>query len=481
VGRKEGKTKAGRGRAGGPRCYIIFLVILALGAPLARGDERKPEPPAGGRIKAMRIDGYFDPQSNFLDATARLQFSQPAQDRRLWLAEGLQLNSVRSGSAAVTGVQRNSNQFLVQCPSFDELEMSYSGSLSPLPDPIEASWASPADAGAERLDDCHFLSYISDFYPHPLPDFAAMKVDLRLPAGWNCLGSGTLLSVSPAPDGNRFSFDNAEAKGMSLVCGRFRQIDLLPGALPLRLHAWPGFRLKDYFSKSEFARLLSFYVDRYGPLDSAELNVLFRRGHHFGGVSYNGLIVLGVDEKWGRTCAKARKMIEKRSPLAMSGAGTDLLAHEMAHQWWGGLVSWKSAADNWITEGMATYSMLLYARERLGERAWHRLRRKLQGWTKRYAGIGAPAEGARLKLAQTDLKAYQAVVYIKPALMMAELADRIGEGELFRRLRAFLVERRYSNVSTAEFLDMLAAGDTGLRARLEEWIGCRGVPKPLQN
>ena len=460
------------------RLSFISLVILALGALAAGASERKPDDLGGGRMKSMRVDGSFDPESNFLDATAQLQFTQPADDRRLWLAEGLQLTSVRSGAAPVLGVQRNSNQFLVPGPSYEELELRYSGRLLPVPDPLEASWGAERAGAVKPLDDCRFLSYIADFYPHPQTDFAAMKIDLRLPEGWNCLGSGTLNSVSSTPGGNRFSFDNVETKGMSLVCGRFRQIDYIAGAMPVRLHAWAGFRFKRYFSKPDLQRLLSFYIGRFGAPGFTELNILFRRGHNFGGVSYNGLLVLGVDEAWGRIMAKDRKKIEAESPLGMIDAGNDLLAHELAHQWWGGLISWKTAADNWITEGLSTYSMLLYARERRGEKAWQKLRRHLRKWVERYADKGASADGIRLKLQQGDLRAYQALVYVKPALMLAELADRIGEDELCRRLRRFLSERCHSSVGSKDFLDMLSNGDGALRACLEEWIHGRGLPSP---
>ena len=38
----------------------------------------------------------------------------------------------------------------------------------------------------------------------------------------------------------------------------------------------------------------------------------------------------------------------------------DVLIHELAHQWWGGVISWETYRDEWITEGGAQFSALLY-------------------------------------------------------------------------------------------------------------------------
>ncbi|MES1245081.1 MAG: M1 family aminopeptidase, partial [Acidobacteriota bacterium] len=42
-----------------------------------------------------------------------------------------------------------------------------------------------------------------------------------------------------------------------------------------------------------------------------------------------------------------------------------VIAHEMAHQWWGDHVGWASYRDQWMSEALASYAALLYGRERL--------------------------------------------------------------------------------------------------------------------
>jgi aminopeptidase N len=188
--------------------------------------------------------------------------------------------------------------------------------------------------------------------------------------------------------------------------------------------------------------------------------------------------VLNVDADRPLRPARVRPDAQGEWPLALSEPGSDLLTHELAHQWWGGLVSWRDPSDNWITEGLATYCSLTYLRQSRGDRVYQGALKRFRRWVKRFAAAGAACDGGKLKLPGRDVRAYQALVYAKPALMLAELAAAVGEGELDRRLRAILESRRGSNLDSREFLEMLSAGDGRQLARLNEWIFAKGLPLP---
>jgi hypothetical protein len=477
MGSKVGRGSPGRDDAPVVRQLIVFLGMaffhLLSGFAAAPGRAL----PASDELRSLSIDGYYDPERNFLNATAKLNFASTAGERRLWLAEGLDLKSVRSVAQPAVSFRRDNGQFLVLGPGEKDLELTYSGRLERQTDPFASAAGQESGTEPVPVDDYRFLSYIKDFYPNPRIDFTPLSMKFSVPKDWNCLGSGKLCSVQSEQATNTYQFDNSEAKGMALVCGRFTQVGFVDGAIPLKLHGGDGFKFERYFSAADMAGVISFFRERFGPLHVQELNVLFRRGSSFGGVSYNGLIVLNVDESWASRTAKERNEQRRGSPLSLIDAKFDLLAHEMSHQWWGGLISWKAPADNWITEGLATYSTLLLLRERQGEKAYRQALSHLKRWVKKYGAKGACADGFKLKLWNRDLRVYQTLVYVKPALMLAELADAIGEGELCLRLQGILKERRCCNVDTEEFLRLLSAGDESRQARLAEWVRGRGLPE----
>ena len=453
-------------------CWLAGIFLACVMAAEAGIFEAKPD-----GLRSLSVDCFFDPARNFLDATARLKFCQPSGLRCLWLAEELDVNSVRGPATSILEFQRDYEQFRVLDQGSDELELNYSGRFTASQDPFASSSGDAVPGWGNSRDDFRFLTYSRDYYPHPQLDFIPMEMKFKLPSDWNCLGSGTRGAVQTEADISTYRFTSNNAKGMSLVCGRFAQVGLVPGMLPARLYGNPDFRYKNYFSETDISEVVSFLLERFGDLDIPELNILFRRGSIFGGVSYNGLIVLNVDKSWAFMPAGTQRVKRAESPLSMIDAGTDLLCHEIAHQWWGGLLSWKNVSDNWITEGLATYATLAFSRERLGDKAFRDIRHRLRQQIKRYANKGVAADGFKLKRRYDDPRIYQALVYLKPALMLAELADRIGEADLCQRLRRILRDCRYRNLDTDEFLVLLSGGDAALLARLSEWIRGLGLPK----
>jgi hypothetical protein len=108
------------------------------------------------------------------------------------------------------------------------------------------------------------------------------------------------------------------------------------------------------------------------------------------------------------------------------------IAHETAHQWWGNIVAWRSYQDQWLSEGFAEYSAILYTAERdTLESAAELIRarrkdlldppRTLTGvGPGRLNDIGPLILGRRLNSTKT-FGAYQALVYSKGALVLRML------------------------------------------------------------
>jgi Peptidase family M1 domain len=109
------------------------------------------------------------------------------------------------------------------------------------------------------------------------------------------------------------------------------------------------------------------------------------------------------------------------------------VAHETSHQWWGDLVAWRSYRDQWLSEGFADYSGVLYTELRDKSRSSSRdlLRdmhdellespRNLTGIGKgRLVDIGPIILGQRLDTRES-FGAYDALIYKKGALVLRML------------------------------------------------------------
>ena len=105
------------------------------------------------------------------------------------------------------------------------------------------------------------------------------------------------------------------------------------------------------------------------------------------------------------------------------------VSHETAHQWWGNIVSWRSYRDQWLSEGFAEYSGVLYTDLRKKGKGSSDLlrymRRSLEAKPNTLTGVGkgtvndvGPIILGRRLHSSKSLGAYSQLVYNKGALVL---------------------------------------------------------------
>jgi aminopeptidase N len=142
------------------------------------------------------------------------------------------------------------------------------------------------------------------------------------------------------------------------------------------------------------------------------------------------------------------------------------IAHETSHQWWGDVVLWRSYRDQWLSEGFAEYSGMLYAQLRdktssekeLIQRARETLKlppRTLTGTGQgRLVDVGPLVLGHRLESRETR-GAYSALTYEKGALVLRMMHflftdPQSGNGKQFFDLMSDFVQRHKDGAATTE-------------------------------
>jgi Peptidase family M1 domain len=147
------------------------------------------------------------------------------------------------------------------------------------------------------------------------------------------------------------------------------------------------------------------------------------------------------------------------------------IGHETAHQWWGNIVSWRSYRDQWLSEGFAEYSGILYAGARDGQDAKNDLLRRLRSSLKdppstttglgkgRLVDVGPIILGHRLSTTKTT-DAHQALIYNKGALVLRMLHFMLtdpetGDGKLFSAMMTDFVERYRNKTASSDDFRMV--------------------------
>ena len=144
------------------------------------------------------------------------------------------------------------------------------------------------------------------------------------------------------------------------------------------------------------------------------------------------------------------------------------IAHETSHQWWGDMVLWRSYRDQWLSEGFAEYSGMLYTQfrdkthseKKLIERARYELKMPPTTLTGighgRLVDVGPLVMGHRVESRETG-GAYSALIYKKGALVLRMLHflftdPQTGDGKAFFDLMSDFVARyKDSTATTGQF------------------------------
>ncbi|WP_309609354.1 M1 family metallopeptidase [Flavobacterium sp.] len=119
-------------------------------------------------------------------------------------------------------------------------------------------------------------------------------------------------------------------------------------------------------------------------------------------------------------------------------------AHELAHQWFGNLVTATSGKDHWLQEGFATYYSLLAEKELFGEDHFNFEMLKM---------ANELAEASKTDLIPVmNEKASSLSFYKKGAWALYVLSESIGHEKFQKAVKIYLKKYQFKNVTTNDFL-----------------------------
>jgi aminopeptidase N len=162
---------------------------------------------------------------------------------------------------------------------------------------------------------------------------------------------------------------------------------------------------------------------------------------------------------------------DERAHLDTSSDG--LVAHELAHQWFGDLVTCKDWAHTWLNEGFATYMEAVWSEHDLGRdeydyEIYHDMKDALEG------GKKAPVMDKRYD-DPDDM--FDDRAYPKGGSILHMLRHRVGDAKFWASLKRYLTEYAYQPVETSDLRQAFEA-ETGrsLERFFYDWTERAGAP-----
>ncbi len=157
------------------------------------------------------------------------------------------------------------------------------------------------------------------------------------------------------------------------------------------------------------------------------------------------------------------------------------IAHEMAHMWFGDLVTMRWWDDLWLNESFAEYMAYRAMDDALGETGgWTEfgIARKLWGYAAERSPSTHPVAGSPAPDAISALQNFDGISYAKGASVLRQLIAHIGDAAFVAGVAQYLRAHAFGNGELGEFLDAVAdASGRPLDAWAQAWLRTAGADR----
>ncbi len=259
---------------------------------------------------------------------------------------------------------------------------------------------------------------------------------------------------------------------LAFIVGDFEHIEKRSkDGILVRVFTTPGKKHQAQFALDAAAKIISFfntYFDIPYPMPSLDMIAIPD-------------FAAGAMENWGAiTYRESALLVDPKNSSTINRQWVALvIAHEIAHQWFGNLVTMEWWTDLWLNEGFASFIEYL---------AVDRVFPEWDIWTQfLYADFGAALQYDGLKHTHPIevevhhpseiTAAFDTVSYSKGATILRMLADYLGKKDFRDGLRHYLKKHCYDNTSTVDLWNALSkVSGKSVTAMMKNWTGKRGYP-----
>ncbi len=302
---------------------------------------------------------------------------------------------------------------------------------------------------------------------------AVFEISVRAPRGYEVLSNMPL--AASAATGNTVLHRFAPTPSMpsylvAFAVGRFDTLAGDAAGLPLRIFTAPGKREQGPFAMEQTQRLLPYFNDWFGvPYALPKLDQVAVPSSRTGAM-----------EDWGLISYIENALLYDP---ARSGARTQqrifaTVAHELAHQWFGNLVSAASWDEIWLNEAFATWMENKAAEHFYPE--WQASlagRDRLERAMERDATAATHAIRSGLVNEARVFEAFDGITYSKGGAVLSMLEQWIGEPAFKRGLAAYMSERRFAPATAGDlWFHIGQAAGRPVAAVSSSWTDQPGFP-----
>jgi aminopeptidase N len=310
--------------------------------------------------------------------------------------------------------------------------------------------------------------YYIPIYDYP-NDRTTSEMMLTVPATWITISNGQLVNVKEEADGEK-TWDWKQSEPLSTYL-----ITAVAGEFVEKKDTWRGIPVRYVVPRGKENTIDATFTRTKEMLDlfSDKLGVKYPWAQ-YAQSSVNDFVEGGM-ENTSATTLTARELVNPKLAPEERRGSDDLDSHELAHQWFGDLVTCKDWANIWLNEGFATYFEHYWAEQHYGaDEAAYEFWRDQANWFRQKRLYPVPIVTRNF----TDSIEYAGNVYTKGGWVLKMLRTKLGDEDFFRGLHHYLETNRNQNVVTGDLekaIDQSTA--TNVDHFFHQWIWRAGAPK----
>lgn len=295
------------------------------------------------------------------------------------------------------------------------------------------------------------------------PDDKAMfEFRITAPAQYSVVANGRKNGEKILPDGNKRTVWTEEVplptKVMSIGVARFavKTFDDSPPNIPVSAWVYPKDSTKGFTDLAVTPEIVKFFSDYVAPFPYNKLaNV--QSTTIFGGMENASCIF--YDENL----------------ITGNRSFEDVIAHEIAHQWFGDNATEKSFAHLWLSEGFATYMTNLYWEKKYGREA---MNERLEDDREKIIDFAESSPHPVVDSTENLMSLLNANSYQKGGWILHMLRNEVGDSVFHQIIRSYYDEYKGSNAETRDF-ETVAEKVSGkdLKWFFDQWLYRPGVPQ----
>ncbi|MFB9467462.1 aminopeptidase N [Streptomyces cinereospinus] len=308
------------------------------------------------------------------------------------------------------------------------------------------------------------------------PDLkATFQFTVRAPEGW------TVISNSPTPEPTDSVWVFAPTPRIStyitaLIAGPYHSVHSVyekdGQSVPLGIYCRPS--LAEYLDSDAI-----FEVTRQG---FAWFQEKFDYAYPF--EKYDQLFVpefnAGAMENAGAVTIRDQYVFRSKVTDAAYEVRAETILHELAHMWFGDLVTMEWWNDLWLNESFATYTSIACQAAAPGSRwphAWTTFANSMKTWAYRQDQLPSTHPiMAEIRDLDDVLVNFDGITYAKGASVLKQLVAYVGQDEFFRGVQAYFKRHAYGNTRLSDLLTALEeTSGRDLKTWSRAWLETAGI------